>query len=108
MTEPSPEAGSHPGPAWKPSAQQSLFDGQKLLPSVTSFVNDAEVAYKAGLTQPSDPFPMAIRAALIFEKNPATKGAEAEVPPSFENWSPTDMTIRRPVNEISGKPLPLP
>ena len=79
-----------------------------MLPSVMSLVNEAEVAYKAGLTQPSDPLPIAIRAALILEKNPAIKGAEAEVPPDNLYSSPEDMTMKRPVNVISGNPLPLP
>ena len=51
-----------------------------MLPDVMSFTNDVELAYKTGLTQPRDPFPAAIRAALTFEKKPAMVGAEADVP----------------------------
>jgi hypothetical protein len=34
----------------------------------------------AGLAHPMDPFPAAIRAALILESMPAITGADAEVP----------------------------
>jgi hypothetical protein len=53
---------------------------QKLLPDVTSFTNLAEFSYIAGLAHPMDPFPAAIRAALIFESMPAKTGHDAEVP----------------------------
>ena len=43
-------------------------------------MKDAPYRYRAGLTQPSDPFPTAMRAALIFEKKPATAGDDADVP----------------------------
>ena len=45
-----------------------------------SFTNDVELAYSTGLTQPTDPFPAAMRAALMFEIKPATEGVEADVP----------------------------
>jgi hypothetical protein len=51
-----------------------------LSPDTISFTNEEEYAYKAGFTHPIDPFPAAMRAAFILEKNPATAGAEADVP----------------------------
>ena len=63
-----------------------------MLPDVMSFTNDVELAYKTGLTQPRDPLPAAMRAALIFEKNPASAGVEADVPDKFISLPPT--TVR--------------
>ena len=82
FTEPSPEAGSQPGAAWNPWVQQILSEVHLMLPDVMSFTNDVELAYKTGWTQPRDPLPAAMRAALIFEKNPARVGEDADVPDS--------------------------
>ena len=60
-----------------------------MLPDVMSFTNDVELAYKTGLTQPRDPLPAAMRAALIFEKNPASAGVEADVPDKYLSRPPT-------------------
>jgi hypothetical protein len=49
-------------------------------PEVMSFINAAPYLYKAGLTHPSDPLPIAMRAALTLEKKPATAGDDADVP----------------------------
>ena len=80
MGDPNPEAGSHPGEAKKPWEQQSPAV-QRISPDVMSFINNVEPAYKAGLINPTGPFPIQKRAALIFDMNPANVGAEAEVPP---------------------------
>ena len=45
-----------------------------------SFTNDVELAYRTGLTQPRDPLPAAMRAALMLEKKPPMAGVEADVP----------------------------
>ena len=45
-----------------------------------SLTKEAPLAYSTGLTQPTDPFPAARRAALIFEKKAAAIGQEADVP----------------------------
>ena len=49
-------------------------------PLVISFTKAFGLAYKAGLIQPTGPLPDARRAALRLEKNPATAGADADVP----------------------------
>jgi hypothetical protein len=73
-------AGSHPGAASNPWGQQLPLAVQRLSPDVISFTNDEEYVYRAGFTHPTGPLPAAIRAAFMFEKNPATAGAEADVP----------------------------
>ena len=45
-----------------------------------SFPKRGNNVYRVGCIQPSDPFPMARRAALMLEKKPAATGVEAEVP----------------------------
>ena len=56
------------------------MQGNLLSPDVISFTKEAPSAYSTGLTQPTDPFPTARRAALIFEKKAAAIGQEADVP----------------------------
>ena len=56
------------------------MQGNLLSPDVISFTKEAPLAYRAGLIQPTDPFPFARRAALIFEKKAAAIGQEADVP----------------------------
>ena len=83
--DPRPVAGSQPVTAEKPCRQHVAylceFNAPHLLfPRVMSFTNADGFVYKAGLTQPNDPLPAARRAALMLEKNPATTGADADVP----------------------------
>ena len=71
-----------------------------------SFINFALYMYKAGLIHPSEPLPAAMRAALMFEKNPAATGADAEVPETMYQFPPIRSENLLPANEISGNPLP--
>lgn len=54
-----------------------------------SFIKDAPYLYRAGLTHPKDPFPIAMRAAFTLEKNPATAGDDADVPLARQLTPPT-------------------
>ena len=67
---------------------EGLVEAHLLLPLVMSFTNRLEFVYRAGLTHPTDPFPEAMRAALIFESKPAMTGVEAEVPETPCNKPP--------------------
>ena len=80
FTDPRPVAGSHPGVAWKPSAQHTDDAVHLLSPTVTSFVNNAAFAYRSGLMKPMG-LPPALNLATFTRDNiPPKLGAPAEVP----------------------------
>ena len=67
-----------------------------------SLIYDVELAYKTGLTQPRNPLPATLRAALMFEKNPPMVGAEADVPDKRYSLPPNIVRYLVPVSETSG------
>jgi hypothetical protein len=50
-----------------------------LLPTVTSLTKELACAYRARLIQPTDPLPLAIRLAFIFDIMPANTPELADV-----------------------------
>lgn len=70
-----------------------------------SFTKADPYSYKAGFIHPTDPFPAAKRTALILEKNPATAGADADVPYKPYAFPPIITRYLAPANETSGYAL---
>lgn len=56
-----------------------LFEAQELLPAVTSLTKELACAYRAGFIQPTDPLPLAIRAAFTLDIIPANTLELADV-----------------------------
>ena len=79
--DPSPDAGSHPGPAKKPSLQTAPPAVTLLLPDTMSFIKMSAYAYKAGFNHPSDLPPPLNLAALTSDTIAPMTGQDTDVPP---------------------------